>query len=458
MTLTKIVSLIMSAFLIALVFCDQPALAKPAADPGQLFVTLDTTLPTSQLTNALQVALDNAALQRKKLVLANREQVIPISRTIYLASNANVDFNNCTVKRDPSYGIFDLMRNRGNNNISLSNLKLDGSKNLDGRSSLRKDDRFSGLELIQVIKVRLKNIEVSYTVNAEIQSEGTKAGIYLNECSDVLAQGLDGHHNDKSAILISNSQVVIDGSLTHHNAGSGITSYNADNSEYHNIVTHDNGYSQLSVNGRNSIISGVYAYNGNKGYANLNIGHNSVDNDSSNTVARNVRITGGHGWGITVNGSTDVTLSEVSVSGNNGFNIYVMDNTHRLKLDKVSCFSSRATGIYYKSGSGHTIERSSIYNNGIYGIEIGKKSEVSLGPEVYIYDNINTVSKNLADLVVTGTARVSGMLLDSSRAKSSKSNIWIAGGKLYINRSLTQADHLGTSLNIIKTSGGELME
>lgn len=456
MTCKRLKSVLMLALFLAQVISWQPAAADGGAGAAPLVVRLDTSLATPELTRSLQAALDRAAGQGKRLVLANRDAVLPVSGTVYLDSGADVDFNNCTVKRDPGYGVFDLMLNRGNSDISIQNLKLDGNKDADGRSSKRKEDRFTGLGLIQVQGARLKNVEVSNTVNAEIQSEGTKAGIYLERCSDLLAQGVNGHHNDRSAILVCNSSVVIDGSLTHDNAGSGITSYNADNSEYRNIVTHDNGYSQLSVNGQNSRISGVHAYNGAKGFSSVNIGHNSRANDSSNTIASDLRVGGGLGWGISVNGSSDVALSNVSVSGNKDFNIYVMDNVHRLRLDNVTCFGSKSTGIYYKSGSGHSIERTSIHDNGIYGIEISKKAEVAIGPEVRIYDNVSSVGKNVADLVVSGTARVTGRLFDNARARSQRSNIWIAGGRLYMSRSL--AAPLGGTVNIMKTSGGELAE
>jgi hypothetical protein len=460
MIIKNIKSLVLSTVFLALLVPWQSIASSQAAGPGEVLLELNTSLSAPELTASLQAALDGCAKQNGKLRITNREGVFLISKTLYLSSGVHVDFNNCTLKRDAKYGVFDMMLNKGrlegNSKIVISNLKLDGNKDADKRTATKKEDRFTGLGLYKVNKARLENIVVTRTVNAEIQNEGAKSGILFENCSEVEAKQLQGHYNDRSAILIYNSAVSIKGAVTSHNSGSGITSCNADYSEYTDIVTHDNGYSQLSVNGQNSKIARVNAYNGASGFANLNIGHNSQANDSSNTVATDINISGGRGWGISVNGSNDVKLSDVNVSGNSNFNIYVIENVNRLKLDNVRCFGSKSTGIYYKSGSGHTIDRTDVYQNGIYGIEITKKAEVVIGPEVRIYDNRGVISKTVADLVVTGTAHVKGRLMGNSKARSQKANVWIAGGKLYVDSG--QLIPSGAALNIVKTSGGALEE
>jgi hypothetical protein len=423
---------------------------------GELLLDLDTTLSPQQLTESLQKGIDAAAAAGKSLRIANRGAVIRIARTIYLPSGSDLDFNHCTIKRDVGHGVFDMMLNKnraqGDRNISVQNLKIDGNKDADRRNAMRREDRFTGLGMFRVSQGKLRNIEVSNTVNGEIQSEGARAGIYFEGCQEITAEGIKGHHNDRTAVLIHNSSVSISDSVTNHNSGSGISSSNADNSEYRDIVSHDNGYSQISVNGQNSKIFNVQAYNCSSGYACLNIGHNSEVNDSSNSVANGVKITGGRGWGITVNGSSGVFLSDVSVSGSSGFNIYLMENSSGLKLENVKSFGSQATGIYYKSGTGHSIDRAEVYDNRIYGVEIARGAEVTIGPEVRIYGSKKNYDGMPADLVVSGTARLQNSGSGQRRMGGEIPNLWVAGGTVYLPRG--QAG----SFNVRKTSGGTLAE
>jgi hypothetical protein len=420
---------------------------------------LDPTKTSSELTDLLQRAIDSSVERNKQLSIKNKNATYYISKTLHIPSNANIDFNNCTLKRDVKHGVFDMMLNKniseGNSNITIRNLKLDGSKDADHRASAKKADRFIGLGLFNVRGASLINIEVSYTVNAEMQSEGTKSGIYFENCKDIQAKQIHGHNNDKTAILINNSKVIINGSSTYNNSGSGISSYNADYSEYYDITTHDNGYSQLSVNGQYSKVARVNAYNGPNGYASVNIGHNSKGDDSSNTVVSDIKISSGLGWGLTVNGSNDVRISDVIVSGNAKFNIYIMDNVNRTILDKITCFGSKSTGIYYKSGAGHSLNHSNVYGNAVYGIEIKKQADVAIGSLVRIHDNGKSADDNAADLVISGNASLNGRLSDESASTRSKTvNIWVAGGNLYLDPALLNV--LGKTVRIRKTSGGQV--
>lgn len=450
--------LLLTLFVVALLPCNLLGEPNNPAGSKNYYLELDTSTTSSELTKSLQKAIDTSAGNNQHLVLKNINAIIPLSKTLLIPSNADIDFNNCVLKRDVKYGIFDMVLNKnkteGNNDISIRNLKLDGNKDVDHRVAERKKDRFIGLGLFNVNRAVLNNIDVSNTVNAELQREGAKSGIYFENCKEVQARQIHGHNNDKTAILINNSKVVIDGSSTYHNSGSGISSYNADYSEYYNITTHDNGYSQLSVNGQHSKVAHVNAYNGPSGFANVNIGHNSIGDDSSNTVVSDIKISGGLGWGLTVNGSHDVYISDVIVSGNMKFNIYIMDNVNRINLNKITCFGSKSTGIYFKSGTGHSINHANVYDNGGYGIEIERNAGIVIGSTVRAYDNGKN-DANAADLVVSGTASLKGPLWDQFiNARSKTANIWVAGGNLNVDPLVLDA--LGRSLRLRKTSGGQI--
>lgn len=427
--------------------------------PSTGIVTLalnDTS--ASVATLQLQAAINSSSSQNKKLIINNKDGVIYISNTIFLPSNSNIDFNNCTIRRDIKYGIYDMILNKdrihGNSNITVQNLRIDGNKHADNRKAEVKSDRFIGLGLFKCNHVELINIDVHGTVNAEIQEEGTRAGIYFEKCRDVIGTNIDGHDNDRTAILIKDSAVTINGSVTYNNYGSGISSYNADYSQYYNIVTHDNGYSQLSVNGKGSKVAHVVAYNGAKGFANLNIGHNSEANDSSNTVINDVKINGGNGWGITVAGSNNVTITDASVIGNNNYDIYVMDNVNNLSLNNIVVSNSKSTGIYFKSGTGHVLNNANIFNNGSYGVEVDRQASVTIGPNVSIYNNGKHSINTAYDLVVIGSAYL-GFVAKFGISDAPKINsLWLAGGKVYVDP--TSIGKFMSSTRIRKTSGGEI--
>lgn len=427
--------------------------------PSISIVTLTLSdISAPEATRKLQLAINNSSTQNNKLIINNKDCIIYISSTIFIPSNSNIDFNNCTIRRDTKYGIFDMILNNdkihGNSNIMLQNLRIDGNKDADYRKAEAKSDRFIGLGLFKCNNIKLINIDVHDTVNAEIQREGARAGIYFENCLDVMGKNINGHDNDRTAILIKDSTITIDGSVTYNNYGSGISSNNADRSQYYNIVTHDNGYSQLSVNGNGSKVAHVVAYNGAKGFSNLNIGHNTEAGDSSNTIVNDVKINGGNGWGITVAGSNNVTITDASVVGNNYYNVYAMDNVDNLTLNNIVVSNSKSTGIYYKSGTGHVLNNANIFNNNSYGIEVDKQASVMIGPNVSIYNNGKHSNSTSYDLVVIGSAYLGFAAKFGSSDIPKIASIWLAGGKVHIDPD--SINSFMSTTNIRKTSGGEI--
>ncbi|MDD2637154.1 MAG: right-handed parallel beta-helix repeat-containing protein [Bacteroidales bacterium] len=384
-------------------------------------------------TLALQKAIDSSSKNKKQLILRTTDKNYFISSTIKIPSDIVIDFNNNTIYRDTKYGVFDMFTNNnhriGNKNIKFMNLKIHGNKDVDSRNATNYKDRFSGIYLYNVTDTELNKIEVSYTVNGEEQKDGNRAGIMFENCSNITAKDLDGHHNDRTAIYILNSSVKIYGSYTHNNKGSGISGNNSYNSEYSNIKTHNNGYSQLSINGKNNKASFIDAYNGAKGYSNINIGHNIKSADASGTFISNVNSYDSEGWGLTVSGSNNVTISDAIIHGNKGNNIYIIDNSNRVTILNSKAFNGSSTGVYFKNGTGHIINNSEIFDNGSHGVEIAASASVYLGPSVKIYNNGKVTASNSAGVAVSGYAKIEGgYYYDNQNKKTQSADVWAAGG------------------------------
>lgn len=389
---------------------------------------------TSELnTLALQKAIDSSSQSKKPLVFNTTDRSYFISSTIKIPSDIEIDFNNNTIYRDTKHGVFDMFTNNnhrtGNTNIKLMNLKIHGNKDVDSRNAINYKDRFSGIYLYNVTSTELNKIEVSYTVNGEEQKDGNRAGIMFEKCSNITAKNLNGHHNDRTAIYILNSSVKIYGSYTHNNKGSGISGNNSYNSEYYNIKTHNNGYSQLSINGINNKASFIDAYNGAKGYSNINIGHNIKSADASGTIISNINSYNSEGWGLTVSGSSNITISDAIIHGNKGKNIYIIDNSNKITILNSKIFKGGSTGVYLKSGTGHKIDNSEIYDNGSHGVEVASSASVYLGPSVKVYNNGKVTASNSAGVAVTGYAKIEGgHYYDNQNKKTQSAGVWSAGG------------------------------
>jgi len=409
-------------------------------------------------TLALQKAIDYSHQMRIPIILDTNNKSYFIANTIKIPSDLSIDFNNNTIYRDPKFGVFDIItnsnHNTGNSNITIKNLMIHGNKDADSRHAVNIKDRFAGLRLYNVTNSILDNIDVSYTVNGEEQKEANRAGIMFENCNNITANNINGHHNDRTAIFILNSSVKIYGSYTHHNKGSGIGGNNSFNSEYYNIHTHNNGYSQLSINGKNNKASFVNAYNGAKGYSNINIGHNIKSADASGTIISNIKSYNSDGWGLTVSGSSDITISDAVVYGNKDKNIFIIDNSNRVKILKSKVYDGNSIGIYFKNGSGHVVDNSEVFSNGSHGIEISKSASVELGPSIKVYNNGRLITSNSSGVAVSGYAKIiGGDYYDDQNQKTQSAGVWAAGGTIDLLNSRIPKNK---EYSLRKTSNGKI--
>ena len=346
-------------------------------------VYVDPSLSPTDITTEIQEAIDNSVMLNKKLVLDQATYII--NSTIWIPSDADIDFGGSTIKRESGMqvemlgAIFDMIVNInfdtvGNENITLQNLIIDG--NAFGIGNIHRDTmRFSGLKLSRVRDSRLENITVINTINAEHRYGLTghpAGGIFFYKCDSISCYGLNAYNNNLTGIIIRESKnIKIDGSITKDNQGTGIGTIDADFCEFINITSYNNGFqtsmsgklfSNISINGENCIVKNVTTYDCASG-SGLIIGHDGDISNADYTVVDSVESYHNAGDGITVRNSTDVELSHIWSHNNQGPNLRLNETTHDANIVDAHLYGYYDTlgitkggyGLRIEGGSGHTI-------------------------------------------------------------------------------------------------------
>jgi len=376
------------------------------------FNLTDSDTPANVVTK-LQQAIDHAHTSNKKLIIEKGSYVI--NGQITFPSNIDIDFSGAEFKRESGTAtgdIFDMFTNddhvNGNSDISISNLTIDGNKDVDNLTPTNAAHRFSGLALSKVSNSTLKNITVNNTTNGEaqfdIQSQNPASAIFFtNNCYNINCYELNAYHNNLTGININNSQKIrIYGSITSDNGGSGIGSRNADFCEFQNITSFNNGftphltalYSNVSINGENCKVNNVTTYNCTG--SGLNIGHDNTEAKADFTIVDNVESYENGISGISVVGSKHILLSNINLHNNKKDNLIIKDNSSKVQVNNAIVWGYYNKnneiigryGIRIESGGGHNINNATIYDNFYVGIGVlNVTGGVSIGSEVFIYNN-----------------------------------------------------------------------
>lgn len=254
-----------------------------------------------------QAAVDycaaNNILLRCKLPMYFIDQVV-------IPSNLRMDLGNSWLVRISGTSPKDMLINadttNGNAGIDLRNFRLDGRRTLNSLSRTTAAHRFCGLRLVKCSGTLL-NIRADNTVNNEIQAEGNRAGIMLDQSVDIKAFNLFADGTDGSGVFSYQGKNYILGVWAKNNTGSGFTSYGCDDNDFHHVYSDGSGYSGVSVNGERMRCSYLCSKNSPLNYAGVNIGHDTNGNRASGSIINNVVAESSGGYGIYVNGSTGVS-------------------------------------------------------------------------------------------------------------------------------------------------------
>jgi len=357
----------------------------------------------SQNLSELQNLISEAASLNKRLVI--EKDTYCINGTLYIPSNIEIDFSGSSIERQTgTKQVFDIIVNKDdeNSNITLRNLVIDGNARRDSLDKINYSERFSGLKLDNCNNVKLEDIAVTGTVNAENNDPIPAAGIFVLNSSNITCNRINGYENEGTAIIFADSeQVSVNESTTYNNVGTGLAASLTNHSEFINLNSYNNNdpyvnsenkprnYSNITINGTNNKVINVETWGSDA--SGLNIGHKNRKSDYC--IIDNIHSYNNDLEGITISDSSHLLLSNVHLENNKRTNLRIHEASTNVQINNALIYGTpdfdgtSPIGILIKSGGRHSINNATIYNN-YHGIYIDSTyAPISIGSEVFISNN-----------------------------------------------------------------------
>lgn len=331
-----------------------------ALDQIRYIETFGPTDTPENTKTTMQAAIDWCAANNVQLRAKASEYTLDLSASsIAIPDNFRCDLGNAWIKRATGNSTpHDMWINadtvNGNTGLDIRNVRFDGQRQADSLTNANATHRFCGLRLVKCSGY-LESVRADNTVNGEIQVEGTRGGIMLDQSVDMRAFKLYADGTDGSGVFPYQGKNYILGVWTKDNTGSGFTSYGCDGNEFHHIYSDGSGYSGVSVNGVGMRCSYLYATNSAVGFAGVNIGHDSAGTRADLSQIDNVVAEDNDGWGITVIGSSNVTGSNWRASANAVRNLFVQ-NSPSLRVSQVLTRGAVAEDVRIEGTGDHWLD------------------------------------------------------------------------------------------------------
>tara|TARA_B110000211_G_scaffold220146_1_gene266523 strand:+ start:2497 stop:4629 length:2133 start_codon:yes stop_codon:yes gene_type:complete len=200
--------------------------------------------------------------------------------------------------------------------------------------------------------------------------------------------------------------------------GSGIAHTRGQRATSSSDTLDGNELSNLTVNCEESQI--IAPNSRNSGYTGINIGHDREASNASRTLLLGGMSENNNYEGLTITGSSDVTVIGLYCNGNGEnpdgtsfrYGISNLANCERLHLIGCKVTGSYGPGIYLKSGYGHRIESCKVYENLRSGMQLNL-------PDVNVSD-CEVFNNNLA----SDSTNRAGIFLEDGRSKITDTSIY----------------------------------
>ncbi len=200
--------------------------------------------------------------------------------------------------------------------------------------------------------------------------------------------------------------------------GSGIAHTRGQRATSSSDTLDGNELSNLTINCEESQI--IAPNSRNSGYTGINIGHDREASNASRTLLLGGMSENNNYEGLTVTGSSDVTIIGLYCNGNGEnvenssfrYGISNLANCERLHLIGCKITGSYGPAIYLKSGYGHRIESCKIYENLRSGMQLNL-------PDVNVSD-CEVLNNNLA----SDSVNRAGIFLENGRSKITDTSIY----------------------------------
>ncbi|MCU1729606.1 hypothetical protein NTD86_21755 [Pseudomonas sp. 7P_10.2_Bac1] len=388
----------------------------------------------------------------KRVVLRNKSMIYTIDTSdcgIEIPNNFMCDFGGAWIKRAIGNKTpHDMWANsdqvNGNAGIIICGVKFDGQAAKDELSNKYPEHRFCGLRLIKC-EGQLISVQVDDTCNGEIQAEGTRGGIVLENSVFMDCYELQADNNIGTGLFIVGGKGKLTNFKSNNNAGSGLSGIQP-GWVFESLSSIGSGYSGISLNGAGWVANDVYGAKAAVGYAGVNFGHalpitsNAVGGVASNVVAEN-----NEGWGINV-------TSSPGIQGANWLARNSGDNNIRLIMSpgaKITLKSENAgaNGLLI-IGAGHYEISANISGSKASGIYGRNGADIAISPDSII-DRNGTNGGLVAEITLDtkSKASVAGKVINGMAygVQSTDSSVVIISGGVVENNALG---------NMRETTGG----
>lgn len=304
------------------------------------------------------------------------------------------------LQRDVSVTPFDMIEIKNQAHIGLYDFYINGVTKLDNGTA---SNRYCGIRIwadggAKPNDIEIVGVHVDKTTSGEIQTEGNRGAILLEDCYDVRLSRCKFYDNRATAILIT--------------IKNGTTGFNTNNIQieqcygvgevapfdpdfpngFGSFISGDNhtdvlvsgcyvdgfGFSNISMNGPRSTIQNCISKNSN--YAGINLGHSTVGNNCDNSIVDGNITTNNNYSGINVAASKNIVISN-NTSYNDGITSpwaalhvihdanYDPNETTNLTIIGNQLLNSNNAGIIVEAGKYVQITSNLIANslgNGIF--------------------------------------------------------------------------------------------
>lgn len=357
----------------------------------ECYLTIEYFGPTDTPANTkvtMQTAINFCATNGILLRAKARSYTIDVAASgITIPSNFKCDLGGAKINRATGNTTpHDLWVNsdtvNGNTGLDIRGVWFDGKAQTDSLTNATVAHRFCGLRLIKC-EGKLVDVRADSTCNGEIQAEGTRGGILLQDSVFMDCENIRTDSTIGTGLFITGGAGRLRNFQSNNNTGSGLSG-DQPGWMLNNLSSKTSGYSGISLNGPGFIARGIYASGAAFGYAGVNFGHatppssNGVDAIASDVVAEN-----NASWGINA-------TSCPGIQGDNWVVKSSVDNNIRL----LNCPGAKIS-LQSKGGSANGIL---IDGAGYYDIE----AQVSGCAASGVY------ARNGADVVLSPGSLITG--------------------------------------------------
>lgn len=300
---------------------------------GAPFNVLDYGATGDGVTNdtaALQAAITAAAVAGGAVYLPSGTYLMSSGVTIPSDVSLFGDGTTSELRRNTSATPFDFITiENGAAHISLSNFYINGVTKLDNGTAA---NRYCGIRVwanggARPNAIHITGVHIDKTTSGEIQAEGNRGAILLEDCYDVQIDRCKFYDNRATTILITveNGTTAINteriqieqcygvGEVAPFDSDfpTGFGSFISGNSHQDVLVSgcyvDGFGFSNISMNGPRSTVQNCISKNSK--YAGINLGHSTIGENCDDSVVDGNITTGNTFSGIVVTASKNIVVS-----------------------------------------------------------------------------------------------------------------------------------------------------